>query len=111
MPTLTEDYFCDSKFIFNNSKIKTIMCLSVPAQVIKIEGDTAEVSVGGTLLSANLSLVDDVVVGDYILLHTGFALQIIDAEEAAATLETFNEFRELNEALDDEEKISGERIV
>jgi hydrogenase expression/formation protein HypC len=87
------------------------MCLSVPAQVMKIEGDTAEVSVGGTLLSANLSLVDDVVVGDYILLHTGFALQKIDAEEAAATLETFNEFRELNEALDDEERASGERII
>lgn len=87
------------------------MCLSVPAQVMKIEGDTAEVSVGGTLLSANLSLVDDVLVGDYILLHTGFALQKIDAEEAAETLRTFNEFKELNEALDDEEKVSGKRIV
>jgi hydrogenase expression/formation protein HypC len=111
MPTLTEDYFCNSKIIFKNSKTKSNMCLSVPAQVMKIEGDTAEVSVGGTLLSANLSLVDDVVVGDYILLHTGFALQKIDAHEAAETLRTFTEFKELNEALDDEEKASGKRIV
>ena len=87
------------------------MCLSVPAQVIKIEGENADVSVGGTIMSANLSMVDDVNVGDYILLHTGFALQKIDTEEAEETLKTFGEFDELNKALDEEEKQTGERIV
>ncbi len=87
------------------------MCLSVPAQVIKIEGENADVSVGGTIMNANLSMVDDVNVGDYILLHTGFALQKIDAEEAAETLRTFSEFDTLNQALDEEERQTGQRIV
>ncbi len=87
------------------------MCLSVPAQVMKIEGENAEVSVGGTMMNANLSMVDEVHVGDYILLHTGFALQKIDEEEAIETLKTFEEFSDLNEMLDQEEKETGERIV
>ena len=87
------------------------MCLSVPAQVISIEGDNAKVSVGGTIMNANLGLVEDVKVDDYILLHTGFALQKIDAEEAAETLKIFEEFSELNEQLDQEEKETGDRIV
>lgn len=87
------------------------MCLSVPARVMKIEGENAEVSVGGTIMQANLSLVPDVEVGDYILLHTGFALQKIDAEEAEETLKTFEEFSELNHALDEEEKETGRRIT
>lgn len=87
------------------------MCLSVPAKVMRIEGENAEVSVGGTIMQANLGLVDDVGVGDYILLHTGFALQKIDEEEAMETLKTFEEFSELNEALDEEEKETGRRIT
>lgn len=87
------------------------MCLSVPAQIVKIEGDNAEVSVGGTIMQANLSLVDEAKVGDYVLLHAGFALQIIDPDEAEATLETFKEFGELNELLDREEEETGKRIV
>jgi hydrogenase expression/formation protein HypC len=87
------------------------MCLSVPAQVMKIDGDNAEVSVGGAIMRADLSMVDDINVGDYILLHTGFALQKIDAEEAEETLKTFSEFSELNKTLDKEEKQTGERII
>lgn len=87
------------------------MCLSVPAQIIKIEGDQAEVSVGGTIMNANLSMVDDVKVGDYILLHTGFALQKIDEKEAEETLKTFRELEDLNARLDEEEKEKGKRIV
>ena len=87
------------------------MCLSVPAQVISIDGDNAKVSVGGTILNASLGLVEDVKVGDYILLHTGFALQKIDAEEAAETLKIFEEFSEFNDQLDQEEQETGDRIV
>ena len=87
------------------------MCLSVPAKVMRIEGENAEVSVGGTIMQANLGLVENVGVGDYILLHTGFALQKIDEEEAMETLKTFEEFSELNEALDEEEKETGRRIT
>ena len=87
------------------------MCLSVPAQVISIDGEIAEVSVGGTLVKANLSLVDGIAIGDYILLHTGFALQKIDEQEAAETLNIFKSFNDLNLELDEEEKLSGKRIV
>ena len=87
------------------------MCLSVPAKVISIEGDIAKASVGGTIMNANLNLVEDIKVGDYILLHTGFALQKIDEEEALETLKVFKEFGELNNELDREEEENGQRIT
>jgi hydrogenase expression/formation protein HypC len=87
------------------------MCLSVPARVISIEGNNAKVSVGGSILNASLDLVEDVKPGDYILLHTGFALQKIDEEEAQETLKIFEDFEALNEALDEEEQETGKRIT
>ncbi len=87
------------------------MCLCVPALVMSVDGENAEVSVGGTVVRANLSLVEGIEPGDYILLHTGFALQKINADEAAETLNTFKEFDDLNKEMDLEEKLSGKRIV
>jgi hydrogenase expression/formation protein HypC len=87
------------------------MCLSIPAKVEKIENDMAIVSVGGTRYEASLQMLDDVKVGDYILMHTGFAIQKLDPEEAEQSLKVFEEFEELNEALDEEEKETGDRIV
>lgn len=87
------------------------MCLSIPAKVEKIEGDMAVVSVGGTEYDASLQMVDDVKIGDYILLHTGFALQKISEEEALETLKVFEEFEDLNKQMDQEEKDSGVRLV
>jgi hydrogenase expression/formation protein HypC len=87
------------------------MCLSIPAKVEKIENDMATVSVGGTTYEASLQMVEDVQVGDYVLIHTGFALQKISEEEAKATLEIFQEFEEFNQQLDEEEKEKGERIT
>lgn len=79
------------------------MCLSIPAKIDSIEGDMAIVSVGGVTYKASLQLLDDAVVGDYILLHTGFAIQKISEEEAAETLKVFQEFEELNKQMDLEE--------
>jgi hydrogenase expression/formation protein HypC len=62
------------------------MCLSVPAEVLAIEGNRAKVSVGGATYFAGLHLVEDVQIGDYILLHSGYAIQKIDPEEAEQTL-------------------------
>ncbi len=87
------------------------MCLSIPAKIESIEGDNALVSVGGTTYKANLQMLDDVKAGDYVLLHTGFAIQKLSEEEAKETLKVFKEFKELNEQLDLEEKESGKRIV
>jgi hydrogenase expression/formation protein HypC len=51
------------------------MCLAVPGEVIELEGPIATVSVEGALRKVNVDLVDEVVVGDYVLVHAGFALQ------------------------------------
>jgi hydrogenase expression/formation protein HypC len=87
------------------------MCLSIPAKVETINNDMAIVSVGGTKYNASLQMLDDVNVGDYILLHTGFAIQKLTPEEAAESLRVFEEFEELNKQLDEEEKEKGERII
>ena len=69
------------------------MCLSVPALVIKIEEQMADVSVGGAIFRAGLQMVDNVSVGDYILLHAGFAIQKISEEEAIETLNLLKELK------------------
>lgn len=70
------------------------MCLSVPAEVLEIHGQRAKVSVGGATYTAGLHLVEDVQVGDYILLHSGYAIQKIDAREAQETLTLLREAAE-----------------
>ena len=67
------------------------MCLSIPAKVISINSGTARVSVGGAEYNAALDLIDDVRVGDYILLHSGFAIQKIDEDQAMETMRLLNE--------------------
>lgn len=71
------------------------MCLSVPAQVIKIDGLMADVSIGGAIFKAGLHMVDDVRVGDYILLHAGFAIRKISETEALETLNLLKEMSDL----------------
>jgi hydrogenase expression/formation protein HypC len=72
------------------------MCLSIPAKIITIEGDIANVSAGGTLFKAGLQMIEDAKVGDYILLHAGFAIQKINEKEA---LETLQLFEDMNNSL------------
>ena len=76
------------------------MCLSIPAKVVDIEGDMAEVSIGGTILKAGLQLVENVEIGDYVLLHTGFAIQKISEEEAMETLKILQEMNDLTDKYD-----------
>lgn len=67
------------------------MCLSIPAKILSIQGDKARVSLGGAEYNAALNLVEDVSVGDYILLHSGFAIQKINEKEAMETMQLLNE--------------------
>ena len=67
------------------------MCLAIPAQVEVIEGDQAVVSIGGVRKEVSLALVDDVEIGDFLLVHVGYALNKISEEEAQKTLELFAE--------------------
>jgi hydrogenase expression/formation protein HypC len=75
------------------------MCLAVPAQVMELRsGETALVDLGGVRKEISLALVEDVAVGDYVIVHVGFALQKLDREEAARTLELFAALGEAPEA-------------
>ena len=67
------------------------MCLAVPARVSEINGELAKVDFGGGVIrEANISLVDTKV-GDYVLVHAGYAIQVLDKEEAEETLMLWKE--------------------
>jgi hydrogenase expression/formation protein HypC len=76
------------------------MCLSIPARVMVINGDIADVSVGGAIFKASLQMVENVKIGDFILLHAGFAIQKIKEDEA---LETLKMLREMKGAMNKKE--------
>jgi hydrogenase expression/formation protein HypC len=68
------------------------MCLAVPARVVDVQPDGwAEVEVGGVRSRVCLALVDGVNVGDYVIVHAGFALTRLDVQEAEKTLALFAE--------------------
>lgn len=71
------------------------MCLSIPARILSIEGEQATVSVRGAEYSAGLHMIDNPHVGDYVLLHAGFAIQKISEKEAKETLELLNDMDNL----------------
>ena len=61
------------------------MCLGVPMTIVSVEGDRAEVEAGGVRRTVGLALLPEARVGDDVLVHAGYALSIIDPEEAAET--------------------------
>jgi hydrogenase expression/formation protein HypC len=67
------------------------MCLSIPAEILEINKNMAKVSVGGVVYNSSLDLIENVEVGDYILLHAGFAIEKIDKDEAEKTLNMIKE--------------------
>jgi hydrogenase expression/formation protein HypC len=67
------------------------MCLAIPAQVVEIDGEQGIIDMGGVRKEISLALVDDVAVGDYVIVHVGYALNKLDPEEAAKTLAMFAE--------------------
>lgn len=69
------------------------MCLAIPAQIIDMDFSTqmATASVDGVKVEVSLALVDDVHIGDYVLVHVGYALNKIDEDEALKTLALFAE--------------------
>ncbi len=67
------------------------MCLAIPAKIVSIDGVMAMVEVGGVRKDISLALVDDVIVGDYVIVHVGYALNRLDPEEAELTLQLFKQ--------------------
>ena len=71
------------------------MCLAIPALIKSINGQQAEVDIEGVTRDVSLQLTPDARVGDYVLLHTGYSISVIDAAEAEETLKLL---RQLGEA-------------
>lgn len=76
------------------------MCLALPVRVVELApGDNAIIDLGGIRKQISLALVDDVAVGDYVILHVGYALSKLDPAEAEKTLALFREAGVTNDAL------------
>jgi len=73
------------------------MCLAVPALMKTVENKEAEVEVGGIVRRINLWLTPEAVVGDYVLVHAGYAINILSQSEAEDTLKLLEEIAELVE--------------
>jgi len=80
------------------------MCIAVPGKVTVIDDlNMATVDHGGTTKVASADLVPDVTVGDYVLVHAGFIINVLDEEDALETLKLFDEYMGL---LEDEDETS-----
>ena len=71
------------------------MCLSIPARIIEVENRTAKAEVGGMVRDISIDLCPDVTVGEYVLIHAGFAIQKMDEKEARETLELLRQLVEV----------------
>jgi hydrogenase expression/formation protein HypC len=67
------------------------MCLAIPALIKSIDGKEADVEIGGITRRISLWLTPEAKVGDYALVHTGYAINILDKEEAEETLKLFED--------------------
>ncbi len=66
------------------------MCLAVPGRIISINGQNAMIDFGGVQREANVSLIEPKV-GEYVVVHAGFAIQVVDEEEAKETIKLWEE--------------------
>ena len=70
------------------------MCLAIPAQITSVNGYLAQVDIDGVTRDISIQLTPEAKVGDYVLLHTGYAINIIDPDEAEETLRLLREISE-----------------
>jgi hydrogenase expression/formation protein HypC len=66
------------------------MCLAVPGKILSVDGKDADVDFGGVTRKVNISLVK-AGVGEYVIIHAGFAIQVVDQEEAEETIKIWEE--------------------
>jgi len=72
------------------------MCLAIPALIKSINGQQAEVDIEGVRREVSLQLTPEARAGDYVLLHTGYAISVIDADEAEETLKLLRQISEVD---------------
>ena len=71
------------------------MCIAVPAKIIKIDKEMAEVNYNGIVLKTNIYFIDNPNIGDYVLIHAGCAIEKLNEDEAKETLKIFEELSEI----------------
>jgi hydrogenase expression/formation protein HypC len=76
------------------------MCIAAPAQIMEIKDNVATVDFGGVRQQAKLDLVTEVEIGRYVLVHSGYAIEVLSDQEAKESLEAWDE---LLKVLDEEE--------
>jgi hydrogenase expression/formation protein HypC len=67
------------------------LCLAVPLEIVEIKGNKATVERSGVRFEADIRLINNVKVGDFVLVHAGFAIQKVNREEAQKTLEIYDQ--------------------
>ena len=72
------------------------MCLAIPMKLVKVEGERGLVEIGNIQREVGLQLMEEVDVGDYLIIHAGFAIQKLDEKEALETLALFREMENLD---------------
>jgi len=77
------------------------MCLAIPMKVIKIDGNEAVAEVGGAEYRANLTILPDTKIGDYIIVHAGFAIERLDEAAALETLQIWRDIAEYDQEKKD----------
>lgn len=80
------------------------MCLAIPARIVELDGDKAVVDAMGNRFSAKTTLLENVKIGDLVLIHAGFAISVVDEEEAKKTWDLISELDDFNET---QNRISG----
>jgi hydrogenase expression/formation protein HypC len=68
------------------------MCVAVPAKIITVSDNNAQIESAGVSKIIDISLVPEVCAGDYVIVHAGFAIQIVDGEEAKKILKLFESY-------------------
>jgi hydrogenase expression/formation protein HypC len=67
------------------------MCLAIPGKVVSIEGDYAQVDFGGVTKRVGLGLLDSVTIDDYVIVHAGYAIEVLNKQDAEERLKLFEE--------------------
>jgi hydrogenase expression/formation protein HypC len=84
------------------------MCLGIPMRIVEISGEVARAEVGGLQREISVALLEDVKVGQYVIVHAGFAIERLDEKDAMATLRLLDELARDMESEAHEGKERGE---
>ena len=71
------------------------MCIGVPCQIVSIEGKSAKANVGGSRVDIRLDLLEQAAIGDYVIVHAGFAIHKLDEQKAKETLQYLEQMSKL----------------